>query len=151
MYNLNAPEQLVSLPKQLVSATEQLQKCFGAVIRCSGAVSVLEQLVCLPEQLVSATEQLQKCSGAVSKYFEAVSKCYGAVAKVFPSSYESNLGIPTNCKSRTVIGGANRHMLTLTVMLSVRCVPNTHNLMTSQPSRAPNCNCNSKCGFSKCL
>ena len=59
------------------------------------------------------------------------------------------LGIPTNCKSHTVISAANRHMLTLTVRPSVRCVPNTHNPMTSQPSRAPNCNC--KCSVSKCL
>ena len=43
------------------------------------------------------------------------------------------LGIPTNCESRTVISGTDRHMLTLTVRPSVRCVPNTHNPITSQP------------------
>ena len=42
-------------------------------------------------------------------------------------------------------------MLTLTVRLSVRCIPNTHNPMTSQPSRGPNCNGNCKCSVSKCL
>ena len=60
------------------------------------------------------------------------------------TKYLVKLGIPTNCKSRTVISVANRHMLTVTVRPSVRCVPNTHNRMTSQPSRAPNCNCNCK-------
>ena len=39
IYDLNAPEQLVSLAEQLVIATEQLRKCFGAVSKCSGAVS----------------------------------------------------------------------------------------------------------------
>ena len=67
------------------------------------------------------------------------------------AKYLVKLGIPTNCKSHTVISAANRHMLTLTVRPSVRCVPNTHNPMTSQPSRAPNCNCNCKCSVSKCL
>ena len=53
------------------------------------------------------------------------------------SKYLEKLGKPTNCKSRTVIGGADRHMLTLTVRPSVMCVLNTHNLMTSQSSRDP--------------
>ena len=60
-------------------------------------------------------------------------------------------GIPFNCKSRMVISGVNRLMLTLTVRPSVRCVLNTHNPMTSQLSHAPNCNCNCKCSFLKCL
>ena len=67
------------------------------------------------------------------------------------AKYLVKLGIPTNCKSRTVISVANRHMLKLTVSPSVRCVPNTHNPMTSHPSRTPNCNCNCKCSVSKCL
>ena len=55
--------------------------------------------------------------------------------------YSVRLGISTKCKSRTVTSGANRHVLTLTVRPMVRCVPNTHNSMTSRPPGAPNCNC----------
>ena len=79
-----------------------------------------------------------------------------------PGSWQTSLGLGsmsrysaqsliciTNCKSHTVISSAYRHILTLTVRPSVKCVPNTHKPMTSHPSRDPNCNCN--CSVSKCF
>ena len=53
IYDLSAPEQLVSLLEQLV-----LWSSYGSVP--DKLVSALEQLISLPEQLL-------KCSGAVNK------------------------------------------------------------------------------------